>query len=88
MNTENSSVLIAVGIGANKAFIQYDDTLKGLQLKTLKELVSAEIIVSDASLLIGVNEWKIYNDAGCSKEPSYTQRISFRLDTTACFSFP
>lgn len=78
MNTEDSSDLIGIGIGANKAFIQYDDTFKGLQLKTLKDLVSAEILVSDASLLIGKNEWKIYNDAGCSKDPSYTKTISFR----------
>ena len=31
------------GIGANKAFIQYDNSFKGLKLKTLKEKVSAQI---------------------------------------------
>ena len=59
-------------------YIRYDEALNCMQLKGISNLVGAQITVTDATKIIGKQEWIIYNDTGCSDEPSYVKNISFR----------
>ena len=67
-----------MGLGTRGFFIQYARGPRKLLLTARDSQVRAEINLRSSSYLVGRQEWKISNDAGCSTEQSYIKNISFR----------
>ena len=74
----DDSLVIWIGLDFYKSIIQYNKETKMVQLKTFNSRVEAEINIKDPSQLVGKHMWTIFNDVGCTKEPSYQTNLSFR----------
>ena len=61
-----------------KTIIQYSDKLKAYTLNNLYDLISGQKLGNDEENMLGIHEWKIFDDVGCTDEPFYLINISFR----------
>ena len=61
-----------------KTIIQYSDKFQAYTLNNVNDLISGQKLGNVEESMLGIHEWKIFNDTGCSPAPFYKINISLR----------